>query len=490
MSLEVGMNCRHVEPSLLWQHFAVLCAFPRPSHHEAALRAHIQAWADQLGLANELDAVGNLLIRKPATLGMEDKLGVVLQGHLDMVALKNEATQHDFLRDPIKTYIADGWMHADGTTLGADNGIGVAAALAILESSDIAHGPLEVLLTIDEESGMTGAKGLQPDCLQGQLLFNLDTEDWGELYVGCAGGVDVTVSQTLNPESMPAGWVVRDIAITGLKGGHSGVDIHLERGNAIKLLSCFLFRAIPQFDLRVVSIRGGSLRNALPREAFARVAIPACDAVKFKEVAEQCVADWRAALSRVEPEIKMTVCEAQAEEVLNAADSAKVVNLLLALPHGIRRWSQEVAGVVESSNNLGVVQFEGRRFESVLMVRSLTDFGVAELTQTIRAVARLAGFSVDSGGAYPGWAPNLQSRALLVLQQAYQALHGDAPLVKVIHAGLECGLIGKAYPQLEMVSFGPTIRGAHSPDERVDIASVTQFWQLLKTSLAAVPSKD
>lgn len=484
------MNCRYIAPSLLWQHFAVLCGFPRPSLHEAALRAHLQAWADGVGLVNELDAVGNLLIRKPATAGMEDRLGVVLQGHLDMVALKNEATQHDFLVDPIKTYIADGWMHADGTTLGADNGIGVAAALAVLESDDVAHGPLEVLLTIDEESGMSGAKGLPPDWLQGQLLFNLDTEDWGELYVGCAGGVDVTVSQTLNPETMPAGWLVREIAITGLKGGHSGVDIHLERGNAIKLLAGLLFRAIPQFDLRLVSFRGGSLRNALPREAFARVAIPACDAAKFELVAEQCLAEWQAALSAVEPHIKLQMTEQQAEQVLNASESAKVVNLLLALPHGVRRWSHAVAGVVESSNNLGVVQFDGRRFESVLMVRSLTDFGVAELTQTIRAVSRLAGFSVESGGAYPGWAPNLQSRALLVLQQAYQALHGDAPLVKVIHAGLECGLIGKAYPQIEMVSFGPTIRGAHSPDERVEIASVAQFWALLKASLAAVPQRN
>lgn len=484
------MNCRDHGLSRLWERFAVLCAFPRPSNHEAALRAHIQAWADGLGLYNELDSVGNLLIRKPATKGMEDRVGVVLQGHLDMVALKNEATVHDFLTDPIKTYIADGWMHAEGTTLGADNGIGVAAALAVLESDDIAHGPLEVLLTIDEESGMTGAKGLRADWLQSELLFNLDTEDWGELYVGCAGGVDVTVSQTLNPENRPAGWVVREIAITGLKGGHSGVDIHLERGNAIKLLAGLLFKAIPQFDLRLVSFRGGSLRNALPREAFARVAIPACDSAKFNLVAEQCLAEWQAALAAVEPQIKLQISEQDAEQVLNANDTSQVVNLLLALPHGIRRWSNEVAGVVESSNNLGVVQFDGRRFESVLMVRSLTDFGVVELTQSIRAVARLAGFGADSSGAYPGWAPNLQSRALLVLQQAYQDLYGTAPLVKVIHAGLECGLLGKAYPAIEMVSFGPTIRGAHSPDERVEIASVTEFWNLLKASLAAVPQRS
>ncbi|WP_027467961.1 aminoacyl-histidine dipeptidase [Deefgea rivuli] len=487
------MNCRsdrYIEPSLLWQHFSVLCGFPRPSHHEAALRAHIQVWADQLGLVNELDAVGNLLIRKPATPGMEDRLGVVLQGHLDMVALKNEATQHDFLVDPIKTQIIDGWMHAEGTTLGADNGIGVAAALAVLESTDLVHGPLEVLLTIDEESGMTGAKGLQPDWLQGQLLLNLDTEDWGELYVGCAGGVDVTVSQTLHPEPVPAAWVVREIAITGLKGGHSGVDIHLERGNAIKLLARLLFQAIPQFDLRVVSVRGGSLRNALPREAFARVAIPACDALRFAAVAEQCLAEWQYALRAVESNIQLTITEQCAERVLNANDSARVVNLLLGLPHGIRRWSNEVAGVVESSNNLGVVKFDGQHFETMLMVRSLTDSGVAELTQSIRAVARLAGFIAESGGAYPGWAPNLQSRALQLVQNTYQTLHGAAPLVKVIHAGLECGLLGKAYPQMEMVSFGPTIRGAHSPDERVEIASVAQFWDLLVASLAAVPHRN
>ncbi|QLG87489.1 aminoacyl-histidine dipeptidase [Chitinibacter bivalviorum] len=481
-----------LEPQPLWQHFAQICQFPRPSKHESALRDHLQAWATARQLQNELDAVGNLIIRKPATAGMADRVGVILQGHLDMVAQKNEATQHDFLTDPIVTQIHDGWVKASGTTLGADNGIGVAAALAILESTDIAHGPLEVLLTIDEEAGMTGAQGLQAGLLQGQLLFNLDTEDWGEIYVGCAGGVDITLSRSLHHEAIPAGYVLREVAVTGLQGGHSGVDIHLQRGNAIKLLAGLMSRAIHQFDARVVHFRGGTLRNALPREAFAQIAIPACDEARFNQLLDEVRVQLTQAIAKTDPKaslLSQSLLGSDTPNVaLSAADSLYVVDMLLALPHGVHRWSSEIADVVETSNNLGVVKIDERRFEAVLMLRSLTDLGLQDLSRQIEAISRLGKLSFESSGEYPGWAPNPQSRALQLLLQVYQAHYGQPAAVKVIHAGLECGLIGRAYPQLEMVSFGPTIRGAHSPDERVEIESVGQFWQLLQAALAAVPT--
>jgi dipeptidase D len=486
------MPIEQLEPKALWQHFARLCQFPRPSKHEVLLREYLQSWAQQRQLHTELDTAGNLIIRKAASAGMEDRAGIVLQAHLDMVAQKNAETAHDFFRDPIVPLIGDGWVTAQGTTLGADNGIGVAAALAVLENQRIAHGPLEVLFTIDEEAGMTGAQGLTPGVLQGQLLLNLDTEDWGEVYVGCAGGVDIALSRSLHYEALPAGFVVREVALTGLKGGHSGVDIHLDRGNAVKLMARLLSRAIPQFDLRVLSLHGGTLRNALPREAFAKVAIPVCDVANFTEFVAQRNHEFSAELAGVESLLRLECRDVMANAApplaLNLADSGMVVDLLLALPHGVHRWSQSIAGVVETSNNLGVVHIDEHRFEAVLMLRSLTDAGLAALQNIIGAIARLGKLSFEASGAYPGWTPNLDSAALHLLQQTYQTLYGQAPAVKVIHAGLECGLIGRAYPQLAMVSFGPTIRGAHSPDERVEIASVAQFWQLLTACLAAVPA--
>ncbi|WP_348945308.1 aminoacyl-histidine dipeptidase [Chitinibacter sp. FCG-7] len=485
------MSIEQLSPPQLWQHFAQICRFPRPSKHETALRDHIQAWAQARGLSTQLDRVGNLIIRKAASAGMENRLGVVLQAHLDMVAQKNEATKHDFIRDPIQPRIVDGWVSACGTTLGADNGIGVAAALAVLESPEVVHGPLEVLFTLDEEAGMSGAQGLEPGLLQGHLLLNLDTEDWGEIYVGCAGGMDISLNRSLHHEALPAGYVVRDLVLNGLKGGHSGVDIHLERGNAIKLLARLLSEAIPRFDARLLNFRGGTLRNALPREAFAQLAIPACDAVQFARCVELFKQILQAELGESEPALHLSVSDAEAGNslALTAADTVLAIDLLLALPHGVRRWSQQIAGVVETSNNLGVVKIDERRFEAVLMLRSLTDSGLHELQTMIEALARLARLGVEASGAYPGWAPDTDSAALKLLQDVYQQLYGHAPAVKVIHAGLECGLIGRAYPELEMVSFGPTIRGAHSPDERVEISSVAQFWQLLQSALAAVAEK-
>ncbi|WP_051279208.1 aminoacyl-histidine dipeptidase [Chitinilyticum aquatile] len=476
-----------LNPALLWQHFATLCAFPRPSRHEAALRRHIGDWARQRGLAVEQDDIGNLLIRKPATPGMEDRAGIVLQGHLDMVAQINEGTTHNFHTDPIVPRIENGWVYATGTTLGADNGIGVAAALAVLEDDTLRHGPLEVLLTVDEEAGMSGARALKAGWLKGELLLNLDTEDWGEFYLGCAGGVDAVLQRNLISQPMPSGYQAVEFVVQGLRGGHSGVDIHLERGNAIQLLARVLQAADERYGARLIELRGGTLRNALPREAFALLAVPACDVPLLSALVAEYTAIFRAELAGVDEGIELIVRPAIATIALSATDSRLVLNLLQALPHGIRRWSRAVPGVVETSNNLGVVKVEAKKLHIDLMVRSLTDTGMHELAGSIAAIARLTGCSCELQGEYPGWAPKPESRALALLQNVYRARYGADAAVKVIHAGLECGLIGAAYPQLEMVSFGPTIRGAHSPDEGVEIASVGSFWELLAAALAAVP---
>ena len=473
-------------PQPLWRHFDTICRFPRPSRHEEALRDHLLAWASARGLAAQLDNGGNLLIRKPASPGMEDRQGVVLQGHLDMVAQKNSGHSHDFLTDPILTRIENGWVYAEGTTLGADNGIGVAAALAMLES-DLPHGPLEVLLTIDEESGMTGARALEAGLLQGQLLFNLDTEEWGEIYVGCAGGVDISLARKLSAEPLAAGFDVYELSLTGLLGGHSGCDIHLERGNAIRLLARFIKAASREIEARLISFTGGTLRNALAREAFAKISVAACDGPRLAEMIDIYQARFREEFAGVDANISLALKPSSADLVPSGAHACLALDMLLALPHGVRRWSKELPGVVETSNNLGVVKMENGRFEAVLMVRSLKNIRMRELADAITAVGHLGGCVVEEEGEYPGWNPDLNSTALALVQQVYKKRYGSEPVVKVIHAGLECGLLGAIYPKLDMVSFGPTIHGAHSPDERVEIASVASFWELLVDAMAAVP---
>ncbi|KPC55152.1 aminoacyl-histidine dipeptidase [Amantichitinum ursilacus] len=476
-------------PQPLWRHFQTLCDFPRPSKHETALRDHLYQWAQARGLWAEVDEVGNLLIRKPATPGYEDRQAIVLQGHIDMVTQKNEGNPHDFFKDPILPRIEGEWVKATGTTLGADNGIGVAAGLAVLESSELQHGPIEVLLTIDEEAGMTGVKGLRAGWLQAQILLNLDTEDWGELYLGCAGGVDVVVSRPLAHEPVPAGYEVFKLTVKGLRGGHSGVDIHQERGNANKLLARILNDVLAQGPAHLVSFEGGTLRNALPREAFALVALPGDAAPALAGSARRWQARLAKELARVDDNVTVLFEPAEAAEGLSVNTSRQVIDLLLGLPYGVARWSQAVPGVVESSNNLGVVRVNAEGFKAALLVRSLTDEGVDEVSSRIEAVARMAGAQTERSGGYPGWAPDPSSAALALVQKAYRERYGHDAELKVIHAGLETGLIAGKYPDLAMVSFGPTIRGAHSPDEGVEIATVGYFWELLVDALKAVPAR-
>lgn len=482
------VNIAALEPKVVWEHFQTLCDIPRPSKHEQALRDYLQGWAELRGLETVVDTVGNLIIRKPATPGMENRVGVVLQGHLDMVCQANTGTVHDFFNDPIRPVLQDGWLIAENTTLGADNGIGVALGLAALTADDIAHGPLEVLLTLDEEAGMGGALGLEPGLLQGRMLINIDTEEWGEFYMGCAGGIDVNVRREYATEPLPAGYEVRQLTVAGLRGGHSGADIHLGRGNANKVLIRLLQELGSMTNLRVASFQGGTARNALAREAFAVVAYPAADAAAVAARLDAYQALMRFELAGVDEGISLAANPATADSVMAAADQQQVFAALHAAPHGVKRMSQRVHGVVETSNNLGVISIADGKVFTNLMVRSLLDSGFANLASEIRALFTLAGFAVETEGGYPGWAPNPSSPLLALCQRVFREKFGAESAVQVIHAGLECGIIGAKYPHMDMVSFGPNIRGAHAPGERVEVESVGKAWQLLQAILAAVPA--
>ncbi len=479
-----------LEPALVWQHFATLCRIPRASGNEAALRDTLQSWAESRGWACVVDEAGNLVIRKPASPGREQEVGVVLQGHLDMVCQKNAGSQHDFSRDPICPVVQDGWLKAEETTLGADNGIGVALALAALEDQSLSHPPLEVLLTVVEESGMDGARGLKPGLLHGRKLINLDTEEWGEIYLGCAGGLDVNVSRPGAAAALPAGYSVHTLALTGLRGGHSGVNIHEERGNAIKLLVRVLRAVESSLSLRLVELTGGTARNALPREAFATIAVPSELVPTLDGHLAQWQALFRAELAEVEPVDKLLLQRAEApqpvEQVLSAAEQRIWLASLHAAPHGVKRKSLSVPGVVETSNNLGMVHINAQGGQCNFMLRSLRDSGSEALAQEIISLFSLSGSHCEASGHYAGWTPNPASPLLAQCMAVYSATFGGIAKQQVIHAGLECGLIGAQYPDMDMVSFGPTIHGAHAPGEMVDITSVAHTWQLLKAVLAAV----
>lgn len=473
-----------LEPARVWSHFRLLCETPRPSKHEGPLRDKLLAWAAGLGLATRVDAAGNLLIRKPATPGREGRPGVVLQGHLDMVCQQNAGTGHDFHKDPIRPVLEDGWLIAKHTTLGADNGIGVALALAALAATDIEHGPLEVLLTVDEEAGMGGARALAPDLVQGRRLINLDTEDWGEIYVGCAGGLDVEVLRPYASEPLPTGYDCFQLTVRGLQGGHSGIDIHRERGNALKLLLRLLRTLEDKTGLRLIDLEGGTARNALPREASARLALPAAAVATAQAAVAGFQATLKAELALADPGVAVTLTAANpAGDVLASADQRALLAALQAAPHGVRRMSQEVPGVVETSDNLGVLAIADGECRATFMVRSLRASGSAALADEIDGLFGLIGARVAKVGPYPAWTPVPDSPLVALCRTTYRQEFGGEAALKVIHAGLECGLIGGIYPTMDMVSFGPDIRGAHAPGERVRVASVEQCWQLLKAVL-------
>lgn len=476
-----------LEPGIVWKHFATLCEIPRASKQEDRLRAHLHDWAVARGLHATVDGAGNLLIRKPASAGREHLPGVVLQAHLDMVCQSNADTPHDFSRDPIRPIGRDGWLVAEGTTLGADNGIGVALMLAVLEDDAFPHGPIEALFTVDEEAGMGGARGLEAGLLQGRLMLNLDTEAWGEFYLGCAGGLDVNVERSAVPDALPPGHAGWRIELRGLRGGHSGVNIHEERGNAIKLLVRVLRDLEARIPLRLSSVMGGTARNALPREAVAVVAIPAEREAELAAVLEAWETCLQRELAGVESGLTLACSPVLApDQVLSQTEQGIWLASLHAAPHGVRRMSRQVPGVVETSNNLGMVALAANGGSCNFMVRSLIDSGSTALADEIVSLFALSGTVAEKAGHYPGWAPNPDSPLLALCQAVFRREFGADSSVQVIHAGLECGIIGAKYPGLDIVSFGPTIHGAHAPGESVDILSVDRSWRLLRAILAAV----
>ncbi len=477
-----------LSPQVVWQHFETLCTIPRPSKHEQQLRQYLKAWAEQRNLETYVDDIGNLIIRKAATAGKEQVVGVVLQGHLDMVTQANRGTQHDFFKDPIQPVLKDGWLIAENTTLGADNGIGVALALAVLESNDIAHGPIEVLLTIDEEAGMSGARLLESGVLTGQWLFNIDTEEWGELYLGCAGSIDLEVGQPLEYEIAPENLIYVDLLVSGLKGGHSGVDIHLGRGNANVILANFLNDYLAHSNGRLVEFIGGTARNAIPREAVATIAIEIDQLAGLEKVIEVTQAEWQQKLNGVDEQLQITAQQNtnQINEVVTLHQQQAWLKALTTCPYGIAEWSSTLPDVVETSNNIGVVKLTKDEAKTLIMVRSMVNQEALTFAQNIQQ--HFANFQIQSEltPLVSGWTPNPDSAALKCLQQAYQSAFKIEPNLKVIHAGLECGIIAEHYPDLQMVSFGPDIQGAHAPGERVKVETVEKCWKLLVTALESI----
>jgi len=478
---------QQLEPSLVWRHFATLCSIPRPSKQEAALRQTLQQWAASRGLETLIDGTGNLLIKKPGSKGRENEPAVAIQAHLDMVCQANAGTKHDFTKDPITPVIKDGWLVAENTTLGADNGIGVAMGLAALEDEELSHPPLEILLTIDEEAGMTGANGLAPGVLKATRMLNLDTEEWGEFYLGCAGGCDVNVSRECQQEPAPAGWIFRRVTVSGLRGGHSGIDIHKGRGNSNKLLVRLLLGLAKEGLVHLKSFSGGTARNALSREAWAEIAI---DPAKEAEIAKRCQ-DFQALITdelsdQEKGPISVALSPAAAGSVLTNADQTLVLFALNAAPHGVKRMSSAAPGVVETSNNVGIISLADGLFTANLMVRSLRDSGTTLLADEIESLFRLAHCQVERSGGYPGWTPNPTSKLLALCQEVYAKQFGGKAEIQVIHAGLECGIIGAKYPGMDIISFGPTIRGAHAPGEHVEIESVGHCWTLVRAIIEAL----
>lgn len=479
----------NLEPKGLWKHFDKICSIPHPSKHEEKIVAALVEFAKANNIEYKVDETGNVIMRKPASKGMENRKGVILQAHVDMVPQKNNDTKHDFEKDPILPRINGEWVCATGTTLGADNGIGVSAALAVLEDKELVHGPIEALFTIDEETGMTGAFGLKAGELNGDILLNLDSETEGELYVGCAGGVDATIRFDFKKETMPAGYQALTLSVKGMKGGHSGMDIILGRGNANKTLFRVL-KALEKFDCRLGEINGGSLRNAIPREAFCTIALPTAKLSEAKAEVKNFESIVKNELSAVEPDVTISLEETCSCSFLIDQDTARrVIRTVYACPNGIYRMSDSMENLVETSSNLAIVKTEGEQIVACALLRSSVDTAKADFAEMMASVVELAGGKIEFTGGYPGWKPNMHSPILETMTATYKKLFGRTPKVMAIHAGLECGLLGGVYKNWDMISFGPTIKHPHSPDEKVNINSVKLFWDYLTETLKNVPTK-
>ncbi|MCP5406696.1 MAG: aminoacyl-histidine dipeptidase [Chromatiaceae bacterium] len=484
----MSQDIEKLTPPVVWRQFYRLTTIPRPSRHEKQVRDFLVAFGRDRGLETRVDEVGNVIVRKPATEGRESRPGVILQGHMDMVPQANAGSCHDFTRDPILTRVDGDWVKAEGTTLGADNGIGVAAILAVLGSTDLVHGPIEALFTCNEESGMDGAFGLKSGLLQGKILINTDAEEEGELCIGCAGGANVNSRLAYREVSIEKDWSTFRISVTGLRGGHSGVDIHRGRGNAVALLFRLLKSAITELNLRIKSVDAGNLRNAIPREAFSLVAVESRSAGALKESCERLQSVFTAELTHVDPDLRveMTSVETGSNGWIDPSTALRLVQAVHACPSGVFRMSDEMPDLVESSNNLAIVRAGEGKVVIHNLVRSSLDSARDDLCGKLASLFTLAGAETGYDGHYPGWQPDLSSSILQLVRQVYRDRFGIDARTGAIHAGLECGILGATYPDIEMISFGPTIRFPHSPDERVEIASVGRFWELLVGVLAKV----
>ena len=479
------MTIRDLQPKLVWEIFDEITKVPRPSKREEKIIEYLVDFAQKHSLEYQRDQIGNVVIRKAATAGYEALPTVILQSHMDMVCEKYSDTEHNFDTDPIRTKIVDGWVKAEGTTLGADCGIGMAAALALLVDPTVEHGAVEALFTVDEETGLTGAFNLGEGMLTGKYLINLDSEDEGEIFIGCAGGVDTLARFDYSVETLPAGYEYYRIGISGLKGGHSGDDIDKGLGNANKILASFLYDAT-RFGIRVGMFDGGNLRNAIPREAYAVVAVPEHTALLFETALATYVSAVKAMYAPTEPNLKITLGEAAIQPVIDEDTQSALLAALVGLPNGVLAMSQTMKGLVETSTNLASVKFVDGKIVVTTSQRSSVERAKRDAMHSIEAVLELAGANVEHSDGYPGWTPNPSSSLLNSTIESYKGLFGVEPKVRAIHAGLECGLFLEKYPHLEMVSFGPTLRGVHSPDERLEIATVDKFWQLLLDVLKRV----
>ena len=483
-------NLKSLNPTLVWKHFAEIVNIPRPSHSEEKIRQYLVDFAVAHGIEHKVDDAGNVYMKKGATAGMEDRKGIVLQAHVDMVPQKNNDKVFDFINDPIEAYIDGEWVTANGTTLGADNGIGVAAILAVLEGDTLVHGPIEGLFTATEETGMDGAFGLKGGLLQGEILLNLDSETEGELYVGCAGGTDVNASLEYQPEAAPEGFETLEISVKGCKGGHSGIQIICQRANANKLMFRLLRKLSAQMELKIASVDGGGLRNAIPRECVASVLVKSSDVESALAIVAEFEQVAQTEYAAVEDSISIKAQKiAPAAEVFPDSLAKALMAAMVACPDGVDKMSMAMEGLVQTSNNMARVVSDGNTIKVQTLVRSSVRSEKEALADAIKATLEFAGFNVVLSGSYDGWNPNMESPILKAMLSSYEALYGKRPAVTAIHAGLECGIIGSNYPGLDMISFGPTICYPHSPDEKVNIASVEKFYDFLLNTLRNAPRK-
>lgn len=486
----MSQEIRNLEPKALWNKFADLNAVPRPSKKEERVIEFMKNFGNSLGLETFEDEIRNVIIRKPATPGMENRKAIVMQGHLDMVHQKNADTVFDFDTQGIDMYVDGDWVRARGTTLGADNGLGVATIMAVLESKDIPHPAIEALFTIDEETGMTGALNLKGGILQGQILLNLDTEEDDEIDIGCAGGIDVTAVRTYNEEEVPEGSVGYTITVKGLNGGHSGMDIHKGLGNANKIMNRLLFDGFENFGLQVSEINGGSLRNAIPRESTAKVIISQMFDEAYVYDMQEIISDIKAEYKTTEPNLSIEIVKTDLpEKVMDLGVQEGIIRAIYAAQNGVYKMSADMADLVETSNNIARVVVKDGEILVGCLTRSSVESSKFDLANSLRSAFELVGCEVELSGSYPGWTPNVNSEILEVLKDIYEKQNGEQPKVVACHAGLECGILGTNYPEMDMISFGPTIHGAHSPDERASISSAQKYWKFVLEILSNIPVK-